>query len=474
MNSAVTGIDFVLNPGGRVAGDVTSSVTGLPIPNVRIYFVAGSGRHGFFFTSALTNASGNYIMEGGTATGTVYVLTQNTLGYQDEVYNNIHCPDCNPSDDGGTPVGVTLGLTTSNINFVLDPGGRIGGTVTNAAGGAPLANVEVSIHSSSQDPVATVMTDGAGTYLTSGLPAGTYYVRTISSLGFVDELYNNLPCPGFNCIVTTGTPVVVTVGATTAGINFALVAGGQIGGTVTNAAGGAPIQDVQVRIRNAAGTFVGSATTNAAGTYLTSGLPAGTYYVRTSSSLGFLDELYNNLPCTLSNCTVTTGTPVVVTVGATTAGINFALVAGGQIGGTVTNAAGGAPIQNVQAQIYNAAGTLVGSVTTNAAGTYLTSGLPAGTYYVRTRNTLGFIDELYNNLPCTLAQLHGHDGDAGRGDGRRDDGGDRFRPGGRRADRRHGDQRRRRRADPERERADLQRRGHPPGERHHRRRPART
>ena len=78
-------------------------------------------------------------------------------------------------------------------------------------------------------------------------------------------------------------------------------------------------------IYNSAGDQMAFPTTNASGTYLTTGLPAGTYYVRTLNSASFFDELYNNLPCTTGICTVTTGTPVVVTVGATTSGVNFAL-----------------------------------------------------------------------------------------------------------------------------------------------------
>ena len=393
---------------GSISGSVTNAAGGAPIQNVqvRIHNAAGT-----LVASPVTDAAGAYLASGLPA-GTYYLRTFDSVHFINELYNNLPCAlgDCTPTT--GTPVVVTDGVTTAGINFALVAGGRIGGTVTNAAGGAPIQNVQVRIHDAAGTLLGSVTTNAAGAYLTSGLPAhagsgpaGTYRVRTDDSPGFVDELYNNLPCPADGCTVTTGTLVVVTVGATTAGIDFALAAGGQIGGTVTNAADGAPIPNVQVRINNAAGTFVGSATTNASGTYLTAGLPAGTYYARTGSTLSFVDELYDNLPCTLSSCTTTTGTPIVVTVGATTGGIDFALVAAGQIGGTVTWAAGGVPIPNVNVRIHNSAGTQVGSVNTNASGTYLTSGLPAGTYYARTSSLVfvNVVDELYNNLPCTLS-----------------------------------------------------------------------
>ena len=43
-------------------------------------------------------------------------------------------------------------------------------------------------------------TNTAGVYTSyTGLPAGTYYARTSNSAGYLDELYNNIPCPGGGC-----------------------------------------------------------------------------------------------------------------------------------------------------------------------------------------------------------------------------------------------------------------------------------
>ena len=64
--------------------------------------------------------------------------------------------------------------------------------------------------------------------------------------------------------------------------------------------------------------------TNASGVYSAFGLAAGNHFVRTSNTFGFLDQLYNGFPC-VPGCTVTAGTPVAVTGGATTSAINFGL-----------------------------------------------------------------------------------------------------------------------------------------------------
>ena len=75
--------------------------------------------------------------------------------------------------------------------------------------------------------VTSGSTNGAGQYLSNaGLPAGDYYARTFNDSGFVDELYDDIPCPG-GCTVTTGTPITVSSGATTSGVDFGLAQGGR-------------------------------------------------------------------------------------------------------------------------------------------------------------------------------------------------------------------------------------------------------
>jgi M6 family metalloprotease-like protein len=232
----------------------------------------------------------------------------------------------------GGPGGLSLSSISAvgaSMSFFValppPPYGTITGTVTNAGTAAPLANVSVRVYNASGSAYTTATTNASGVYVMTNLAAGTYYVRTSNSLGYVDELYDNLPCPGGACTVTTGTGVSVTAGATASGINFGLAMGGTITGTVKNDWTAAPLADVSVRVYNASGSSYSTVTTNASGVYTKTDLAAGTYYVRTSNSLGYVDELYDNLPCPGGACMVTTGTGVSVTAGATTGGINFGL-----------------------------------------------------------------------------------------------------------------------------------------------------
>jgi hypothetical protein len=87
-----------------------------------------------------------------------------------------------------------------------------------------------------------------------------------------------------------------------------------------------PLVGVQVWVLDSGGRSLGSGTTNASGAYTTStGFPSGSYHARTNAP-GYLDELYNNLPCPGGSCTKTSGTPIGLTAGSTTAAIDFALV----------------------------------------------------------------------------------------------------------------------------------------------------
>jgi hypothetical protein len=280
--------------------------------------------------------------------------------------------------------------------------GGISGTVTDAGTTAPLAGVIVYIYDESGSNWVFGMTDVSGVYTVTGLVAGTYYVRTSNVLGYIDELYDNLPCSsGGSCSVTTGTGVSVTAGATASGIDFGLAVGGTITGTVTDTGAAAPLAGVFVFVVDASGRTVGTTTTDPSGVYTVPGLATGTHYVRTSNSLGYIDEMYNDLPCPGSSCyPYTTGTGVSVTAGATTSGIDFGLAVGGTITGTVTDAGTTAPLADVFVYVFTASGSAVGYANTSASGVYTTTGLPSGTYYVHTWNSLGYIDELYIDVPC--------------------------------------------------------------------------
>jgi len=67
---------------------------------------------------------------------------------------------------------------------------------------------------------------------------------------------------------------------------------GWISGRVTDAATGAPLAGVTVSFRTSWGPGGGSATSGASGWYTASYVTPGNYYLCTSNSLGYFDEVY--------------------------------------------------------------------------------------------------------------------------------------------------------------------------------------
>ncbi len=396
--TTTSGINFALDPGGgNISGTVTDSQTGTGIA----MFVNIYASNGNWITYAAEDGVGSYTTRGGLPTGTYFSRTNNNKGYLEELYDNLPCifPYCDSTS--GTPILVTGGSTTSGIDFVLDPGGVISGTITDSTTGVGVGNVEIGIYDSSGNMTASARTDISGNYSSgSGLPTGTYYARTINDIAYIDELYDNLPCKGW-CNVRTGTPIAVTAGSTTTGIDFALEPGGAIAGRVTDSSTGLGINPALADFFDANGSHMASSGTDSSGNYKTNGLPAGTYYGFSINWSGHYDEIYENLSCTGWCNDVTIGSPITVTVGATTNGIDFALdPGGGNISGTVTDSVTGNPLQ-LYVQVYDSGGNWRTYGWPDSFGTYTTAGgLPSGGYYARSENWIGYLDEIYDNLPC--------------------------------------------------------------------------
>ena len=408
VEAAVTtqNIDFELAQGGRIAGTVTNEATAEPVGNVIIRFYTSTGVPA---GQVVTDSVGGYL-SAGLPTGIYYLeaFVPRGLGLMDEWYSNISCVGVPCSVTMGTPVPVTAPETTTNIDFTLTPGGTIAGTVTNASSGQPLSQVRVDFFAGNGLSAGATATDANGEYVSPGLPAGSYFVRTTTPPveGLIDELYDDVPCPGGACTVTGGSAVAITGTATIGGVDFVLGAGGSIGGRVTSSETGQGVYGAAIFFYTASGAYAGHEYADADGDYTSPGLPPGSYYVRTYTThqSGLLDELYSDIPCPNQQCTVTDGAPVRITTSATTTGIDFALPPGGRISGTLVNAATGAPLPNEYVHFYSNTGGYVAVALTDAQGDYLSPGMPTGIYFVRTDVGVtpgpALIDELFDGVPC--------------------------------------------------------------------------
>ena len=383
-----------------ISGRVTDAATTLGLAGVLVQIYDATG---IYQTQVMTDATGGYATPALSA-GTYFASTLNALGYLNTLYNGILCPGlCNITT--GTAIAVGAGLPSNHIDFALVTGGRISGQVTNSANGMPLANAGVQIYDAANQWVTFGVSNSSGQYTTfTGLHTGTYYAHTTNGQGFVDELYDNIPCVA--CDVTTGTAIVVTAGLTAGNIDFALTMGGGISGRVTASAGGAPLPNASVAIVDASHNFVSGGYTDITGNYTILGLAPGTYYARTFNASGYFDEVFDNIACP-TICTPNTGTPITISAGTTT-NIDFALDAGGRISGRVTAAAGGAGLADVLVDIYDGSHQWMTNGYSDASGNYTSfGGLSTGSYYARTRNSGGYINELFDDITCLNCTVTG-------------------------------------------------------------------
>lgn len=385
-------VNFALTLAGPITGVVTDAITAAPLRNVQVQLYNSAGS---FIASTSTDVSGAYAFQGLPA-ATYYARTSNFFGYFDRLYNNIPCSNCQVTL--GTAIITTAGSTSGSINFALTPGGTITGIVRDGPTGLPRSGVFVQIFNAATGFTTGGVTDPTGRYTVSGLASGTYRASA-GVIGYLTQLYNNISC--VSCSIGNGTPFAVVAGATTGNIDFTLQLAGRITGRVTNQSTGAGVAGVFVQVFAApAGVQVAGAFTDPLGNYTAGGLIGGTYYARTFNAPGLFDKLYNNISCE-SGCTVTSGTSIPVVTGAATPNIDFALAQAPRVSGRITSAGSGAGLPGVLVSIYNDSGGFVTTTSSDGSGNYGSSTLKPGTYYAKTGNAVGFLDQLYQAKPCT-------------------------------------------------------------------------
>ena len=256
--------------------------------------------------------------------------------------------------------------------------GSITGKVTAASGGNAVAGATVCAAGSAGLGCAT--TNEVGEYTITGLGTGTYTVLFTSSANYLSQYYNG------KAAAAEATPVPVTNGAPTTGINAALQPGGQISGKVTDFS--TKIGTVGASVCAAGSGGLRCATTGAGGEYTITGLGSGEYTVLFTSSANYLTQYYNG------KATAEEANRVSVTAGATTAAINAAMHSGGQITGKVTDASTNGAVAGASVCASGSAG--LRCATTGVTGKYTIKGLATGGYTVLFSSSANYLSQYYD------------------------------------------------------------------------------
>ena len=376
-------LNYRLTLGGKITGTVTNG-QGAPVANMNLYAFTGSPCGQTTQAAyAYTNQSGEYslVVPAGSAYS-VKVYDYNTRTYVplwwDGTAGSSNCANAQV-------VAATSGGTTPGINFTMQPGGSIVGTVKDAANQG-IAGVTVQVYDARGFYINQVTTDAQGAYTVTGVTPGlalVYANGTSNSLNYLRKWWDG----GTGDINRyRATAVTVAASTPTTGLNFVLEPGGTVGGTITDHTG-APLAGISIRAyagapMNSIGNFA-SATTNASGAYTLRGMPAQTFIEANigSSGINAVSAWWNGSGGVFGPFNAR---PLAVAPGATLSGIDMQLAQGGVIEGRITNGTGtGLPGVSVAAFMEMACSpSQASSATTDADGEFTLVGVPAGKAHV--------------------------------------------------------------------------------------------
>ncbi len=368
------------------AGSISGTVS-TPDGPLKGIWVCAHGGDDSSWNYAQTGSDGSYTISGLWA-GSYFVYASGYgTDYATEYYDNTDYLSA-------TSVDVTLGNTRSGIDFFLEEGATITGTVTRDSDGAVVKNVSMEAYNAENGVyVACTNTDSYGVYTFSGLCSGTYVIRAFSYDDLLGEYY------GGEQDFAEATTVSVDAGDTRSGVDFSLKAFGSISGTVFDA-NEAPVEGIWVYAYGyTEGDWRGEAQTGSDGKYTITGLSVGTYRVEANTyGTKYIAQYYDNAE------EYSSASQVEVASGTDTPAIDFTLQTSGYISGSVTNA-GSDPIEGVYIEAYNDDGTIWESVNTGSGGNYLISGLQTGTYTVRVyASEMGYVSQEHGDVAVVFGE----------------------------------------------------------------------
>lgn len=373
VSSAMITKNIALTRTGSFSGTVTDEL-GVPIPYA---IISARDSLGYYYYGSSTDAQGKYVV--GELPSAKYKAQARAQGFVPQWYNK------KSTVDSATLFTVTKGYDTPNINFILSRGGTISGAVKDKNGNG-IADIAVFALDTLYYVVSLGITNDTGGYVMGGLTTGKYYVATYSE-EYLDQWYDG------KINYQEATKVSVVIYQNTPNINFTLLKGAIIAGTVTNKSGEA-LEGINVEAYDSNFYSIRYASTYYDGKYELKKLSPGIKYFVSARGYAYAPRWYNNA------LTQETATPIVLTTEERRENINFVLPQAGKISGSVQDK-NGVPIvsANVYAMQLNGYNSYYGY--SDNTGNYIISGIPSGKYIVSVSH-YDYLQQWYNQKSSVL------------------------------------------------------------------------
>ena len=385
-----SGIDFNLQGVGSLSGSVTAPYGA---DNIRIVLYDT----GWTPVEDRCVGSGNYWFED-IPVGDYYVFaraSEENQWYIDEYYDDSY------EKAYADTATVYANTETSGIDFAIETGGRVTGSVRKDGTSENIVNATVEIYYGTGDPepFKTTRTRGGGDYDMKGIPAGNWYLKVNNTW---NEWYDG---DQGSTNPADAMQVTVTNENKTAGIDFWVSGTASISGHVEEEVGGADIAGMEVMLfYEIPGDYdwphIDSRNTDSQGNYRFESLAEATYYFRTRTydpDSNYFEEWYDG---STGSRDPEDAQAVSATVPYESGGVDFYLEPAGAITGTVESESGN-PIGNCRIEcIHTSEHHWAGDGWSELDGTYHILALDTGSYKLEARpdnNGLLFDGEWYDN-----------------------------------------------------------------------------
>ncbi len=372
-DSHTADINFDLTKRGSIAGKVTNQASGDPLAGaiVQAFKESSNSDHALSIAGfrAKTDDEGNYLI--GNVPSGKYIVLAAAEEYLPEFWEEV------PTKDLATFVDVTVGESKEAINFTLDPGGSISGTVASAIDSLPVVKALVQVWAADSKHGRRTFTDENGEYKMGGLATGSHLVQVIAD-GFHAQFYETSRTRDQADLVE------VTAPNETSGIDLFLHPKedrrGTITGRVFSDADDTPLFGGVVIAVSPRDRIPHIAFSGPRGHYKLTDLPPGRYYMF-AWARGFVGEFFKDTR------RFRDADPVSVENEQVAEGIDFGLRPRQRNGtytvhGRIRGAANNTPLQGILVRAISGDGDVEVNAVTDANGNYSLIDLPAGDYRI--------------------------------------------------------------------------------------------